>query len=82
MGGGRCLNCYRYGVDMDENQLKMLESLKCFLEDESGLIDVEIMELLEDNGINTDVLIVRCNELIKTIKDRRFLYNRGINPEY
>ena len=66
---------------MDEKQLKMLESLQCFLEDTDGLTDVEIMELLEDNGINTDILIDRCNELIKTIKDRRFLYRQGIYRE-
>ncbi len=66
---------------MDEKQLKMFESLKCFLEDTDGLTDVEIMELLEDNGINTDILIDRCNELIKTIKGRRFLYRQGIYKE-
>ena len=66
---------------MDEKQLKMLESLQCFLEDTDGLTDVEIMELLEDNGINTDILIDRCNELIKTIKGRRFLYRQGIYKE-
>lgn len=66
---------------MDEKQLKMLESLQCFLEDTDGLTDVEIMELLEDNGINTDILIDRCSELIKTIKDRRFLYRQGIYRE-
>ena len=66
---------------MDEKQLKMLELLQCFLEDTDGLTDVEIMELLEDNGINTDILIDRCSELIKTIKDRRFLYRQGIYRE-
>ena len=66
---------------MDEKQLKMLELLQCFLEDTDGLTDVEIMELLDDNGINTDILIDRCSELIKTIKDRRFLYRQGIYRE-
>ena len=66
---------------MDEKQLKILKSLQYFLENTDGLTDIEIMELLEDNGINTDILIDRCNELIKTIKDRRFLYRQGISRE-
>ena len=66
---------------MDEKQLKILKSLQYFLENTDGLTDIEIMELLEDNGINTDILIDRCNELIKTIKDRRFLYRQGIHRE-
>lgn len=66
---------------MDEKQLKILKSLQYFLENTDGLTDIEIMELLEDNGINTDTLIDRCNELIKTIKDRRFLYRQGISRE-
>ena len=66
---------------MDEKQLKILKSLQYFLENTDGLTDIEIMELLEDNGINTDILIKRCNELIKTIKDRRFLYRQGISRE-
>lgn len=66
---------------MDEKQLKMFRSLQCFLEDSDGITDVEIMDILEDNGINTDLLIDRCNELIKTIKDRRFLYRQGIYKE-
>ena len=66
---------------MDEKQLKILKSLQYFLENTDGLTDIEIMELLEDNGINTDILIKRCNELIKTIKDRRFLYRQGVSRE-
>ena len=66
---------------MDEKQLKILKSLQYFLENTDGLTDIEIMELLEDNGINTDILIDRCNEFIKTIKDRRFLYRQGISRE-
>ena len=66
---------------MDEKQLKILKSLQYFLENTDGLTDIEIMELLEDNGINTDILIDRCNELIKTINDRRFLYRQGISRE-